>query len=60
MSTVDRADIVRLRVVVPGDNLSKWSRVTVLNEELPAFSPEPIVPTIDEVFAGIVLDMEMS
>ena len=40
--------------------MSEWSRVTVLNEKLPAFSPEPIVPTIDEVFAGIVLDMEMS
>ena len=60
MSTIDRADIVRLRVVVPGDDLSEWCRVTVLNEELPAFSPEPIVPTIDEVFARIVLNMEMS
>ena len=60
MSTIDRADIVRLRVVIPGDDLSEWCRVSVLNEELPAFSPEPIVPTINEVFTGIVLDMEMS
>lgn len=46
---LDRADVVRFAVVIPSIHFDERDRVTMLDEEFPAFGQEPVVASVYEV-----------
>ena len=52
---LDRADVGRLAVVVPGGDLDEGHVVAVLEEEVPALGEEPVVAAENEVLGLVVL-----
>ena len=60
LNAEDRADIVRLAEVVPGDDLREWDGGAILYEHLPALRDEPVVSTVDPVLVVRVRTVVLS
>ena len=60
LDAVDGAEVVRLAVVVPGEDLGERDERAVLDEHLPALREEPVVAAVDEVLVVCVFAVVLS
>jgi hypothetical protein len=47
--TSDWSNIMRLSIVVPGDDLHEVDTFSLFDEELPSRGKEPVISTVDEI-----------
>ena len=60
LRAVDRTNVVRFAIVVPGDDLGEGNRRAVLDEQLPPRREEPVVAAVDPVLVVRVLAVVLS